>query len=126
MRLLYLQIFLLTFNTAFSQTEYKELKKTFKSFAIGDTIRIPFGISKSGGQNYFTVWSNRTDETKFECIVEGEIVNKSSKKNAYLLKIKVIEMCKGLEQAILNNENIGIGSTFEHNMKYFKIIIDRN
>ena len=68
----------------------KKRKSQNKSFAVGDTIKVPFMIMKSGNQTSFNVISNSSDINDFDCFVNG--VSKDKKKNG-VLTIQVLDIC---------------------------------
>lgn len=79
-----------------------EIKRMFKSLSVGDTIKIPF----SG--------SYRHDGTE-----------KNKRKRGYNIVFKVtnLDLCS-YDSIVYNGNNIGVGDSVSHNMKYFEVLVD--
>ncbi len=107
----------------------KEIKKLFKTLAIGDTIKIPYDTATffKGKISFFPVlaYTDRTDINSYDCVVTGVLEHKKMTAREYLLTVRAIDMC-GYEMVITGDtESIAIGETFEHDMKFCKILFNR-
>lgn len=104
----------------------KQIKETFKEFALGDTIRIPYsGSWRHDGTDRTTLhsYSYVVDGENFNCIIKGIITSKNKRKNGYNLVYRVID-CKDChyDNIVLNKKELKVGELIEYNMKYFKIL----
>ncbi|TYB74736.1 MULTISPECIES: hypothetical protein [Bizionia] len=105
----------------------KEIENQFKDLAIGDTIRIPyatrFGYDGSERTTLFA-WSSYTDETQFDCIIEGIIIDKNKRNRGYNLIFEIIQTNQCNHKVILFDETeMRIGQILKHNIKHTKILI---
>jgi hypothetical protein len=106
--------------------ERKQIKQTFKEFALGDTIRIPYsGSWKYDGTDRTTLhlYSYGVDGEDFDCIIRGLITDKNKRKGGYNLVCRVID-CKDChyDNIVRNGKELKVGETIEFNMKYSKIL----
>jgi hypothetical protein len=104
----------------------KQIKKTFKEFTIGDTIRIPYSASwRHYGTDRTTLhsYSYVVDGENFDCIIKGIITEKNKRKGGFNLMYRVID-CKNchFDNLILNKKELNVGDLIEYNVKYFKIL----
>lgn len=98
-------------------------KQTFERLKIGDTIKIPYhGQYRSNEGDKLYVYSNLTDNVKYDCIVEGKIISKNKFKKGYNLVYKVtnFDICKSPTE--YRGKPLEIGDVFTHNMRNFKIL----
>lgn len=97
----------------------KEAKSQYKSFAVGDTVNVPFGTYKSGNETRFSLYSNGSNDIDFDCVIIGVIKNKKKKE---LLTIQALDICCYEKVDIESIKTITIGQTFEYNMRYFMLL----
>jgi hypothetical protein len=101
----------------------KANKYDFKNLSVGDTVKIPFGISSSK-KRISTTYSHCLDctEVDYDYVIEGEIINKHRRK--LTLEIKIIEMLP-YDSLEYRGKILNVGSDFKYEMKYFEVIIDK-
>jgi len=101
-----------------------EIKQKHKSLSIGDTIKIPFGIMRSGNNLSFSTYSNRETNNvdEFDCIITGKI-NKKTNKKGFPLTIEIVDIWFKQNSDYDKNKKYKIGNTFVHEMEYFRIIL---
>lgn len=111
-----------------TRAKRKQNKKNFDKLSIGDTIRIPL----SGGYKYdgtdrttLFVYSYLTDGDDFDCVIEGVIKDKNKSRKGYKLVYEVTDTdkCK-YDSMVYEGKDVVAGQTLEHNMKYFKVLIN--
>jgi hypothetical protein len=101
----------------------KQIKESFRELEIGDTIRIPFsGSFRHDGTDRTTlsVYPYVVDVDKFDCIVEGILVDKKSNYNLAYTVINC-DLCQ-YKSPIYENREMSVGQVFKHDMKYFKVL----
>jgi hypothetical protein len=120
----------------------KQIKTDYQNLSVGDTVKIPFSGSwrADGTDNTMLyVWSGYTDTEHFDCIIEGIVTKKYrnryrksrfpwiSLEKGYNFSYRVTncENCKFVS-TVYNNKAMEVGQEFEHDMKFFKVIIDKN
>lgn len=106
----------------------KELKRSFKELAVGDTIRIPYSVSyRHDGTDRTTLsdFSYVVDNGGFDCIVEGVVVDKNKRSRGYNIVYRVTStrLCK-YDSLVYNGKDLLIKDTVRHNMKYSKLITE--
>lgn len=111
-----------------ARAKRKQNKKNFEKLSLGDTIRIPFsGSYKHDGTDRTTlfVYSYLTDGDNFDCVIEGVITDKNKNRKGYNLVYEVTDLdkCKN-DSMVYEGEVVALGQTLEHNMKYFKVLIN--
>lgn len=111
-----------------TRVKRKQNKKNFGKLSVGDTIRIPFsGSYKHDGTDRTTlfVYSYLADGDNFDCVIEGIITDKDKSRNGYNLTYEVtnIDKCK-IDSMVYEGEDVVVGQTLEHNMKYFKVLVN--
>jgi hypothetical protein len=104
----------------------KEIKAFFKRLEVGDTIRIPYsGSYRSDGTDRTTLYefSSVTEGNRFDCIIEGIIIDKNGRNRGYNIVYRVTNtsLCK-YDSIIYNRKNMVVGEVFEHNMRYSKVL----
>ncbi|MFI2741605.1 carboxypeptidase-like regulatory domain-containing protein [Zhouia sp. PK063] len=101
----------------------KENKNDFKNLEIGDSVKIPFGLDSSEKRisTHYSPCKNCT-EKDYDYVIEGEIINKHSRK--LTLEIKITEM-KPYDSLKYNGKILTVGSDFKYEMKYFEVILDK-
>ena len=104
----------------------KENKKDFELLNVGDTITIPFSESykaKEGEPTELIVYSYIVTGNEFRCKIQGIITNKRKNRRGYFLTYRVTDKSQCEHKSITYNDKpVKVGQTFEHNMKYFKVI----
>ncbi len=108
------------------KSKRKQIKKSFKELASGDTIRIPYhGNWGYDGTDRTTLhsYSYVVDGDNFDCIIEGIITGKNKRKSGYNIVFRVID-CKDCryDNIILNRKEMKVGELIEYNMKYIKTL----
>jgi len=120
----------------------KRIKKDYQKLSVCDTIKIPFGGSwrADGTDNTMLyVWSSYTDTEHFDCIIEG-IVTKKYKNRYRRSKFPWISLARGYNfsyrvtncencnyvSTVYNGKAMKVGQEFEHDMKFFKVIVNKN
>ena len=97
-------------------------KNDYKELDVGDVVKIPFGMDSSGTwTTKYSICKNCTEED-YDYVIEGEIINKNRRKFTLEIKITKIQNYDSLEY---RGKNLGIGSNFKYEMKYFQVIIDK-
>jgi len=123
----------------------KQIKKDYQKLFVGDTIKIPFGGSwRAGGTDntMLYMWSSYTDTEHFDCVIEGIVTKKSKKYKIRYCKLKFpwislergynfsykVTNCENCNfvSTVYNGKAMKVGQEFEHDMKFFKVIIDKN
>jgi hypothetical protein len=100
-----------------------QTKQTFEKLKIGDSIKIPYhGQYSTNEGDKLYVYSNMTDNIKYDCIVEGKVISKNKFKKGYNLVYKVtnFDICKSPTE--YRGKPLEIGDVFTHNMRTFKIL----
>ena len=96
----------------------------FDNLKAGDTINVPFDQTYNyDGTPRTTLnsWSSVTRETKFECFIEGIIIEKNISKKEITFKITSTKQCN-FPALIFEKKEIIPGQTITYNMEYFKVI----
>ena len=101
-----------------------EVKIKIKQLSVGDTIKVPFGVTRDARSISFSVYSNQSETEDFDCIITGLLVKKKKQKGAYLLTIKVTDKWFRNEEDYKRQSRMEIGELFSHPMNYFKTIIE--
>ena len=94
---------------------------------IGDTIKIPFrGQYRYDGTDRTTLvaYSAFPDYTIYDCIIKGVVVDKNKNHKGYNLVYRVINCDKCKPSSIYNGRTMKPDEVFEHNMRYFKVLVD--
>ena len=66
----------------------------------------------------------RDKDTEFDCLITGKIIDKNKKKGAYNLVLLVQNNECENDQETDENDQVKVGDSITHNMRYFKIITD--
>lgn len=104
------------------KVERKVNKIDYKELDVGDVVKIPFEIDSSGTwTTKYSICKNCT-EKDYDYVIEGEILNKNRRKFTLEIKITKIQNYDFLEY---RGKNLGVGSNFKYEMKYFQVIIDK-
>lgn len=105
---------------------YKDIRRKYKSLSVGDTVRVPFGVRRSGNSLSFSIYSNRSrfKYDDVDCIVTG-IIKKKKRNKGYPLTIEINDVWFKNEDDYGRNIRKNIGDVFVHEMKYFVIITDK-
>lgn len=111
-----------------TRAKRKQNKKDFDKLSIGDTIRIPFsGSYKYDGTDRTTLFvhSFLTDGNDFDCVIEGVIKDKNKSRKGYYFVYEVTgtDKCK-YDSMEYEGKEVVKGQMLEHNMKYFKVLIN--
>ena len=102
----------------------KEVKRKFKQLSIGETIKVPFGVSRDARSISFSVYPNQIDKDEFDCIITGVIDKKKKKKGDYILIIRVTDKWFRNEDDYQRKSRMEIGELFSHPMNYLKTIFE--
>lgn len=101
-----------------------EVKRKFEQLSVGDTIKVPFGVSRDARSISFSVYPYYDETGDFDCIVTGVIVKRNKKKKAYFLTIKVTDKWFRNEEDYKRKSRMEVGELFSHPMSYFKTIVE--
>jgi len=101
-----------------------EVKRKFRQLSIGDTIKVPFGVTRDARSISFYVYPIHSYTENFDCIVTGIINKKKKKKGSYILIIKVTDKWFHNEEDYKRKSRMEIGELFSHPINYFKTIYD--
>ena len=103
------------------------IKEELKQLAEGDTIYVPYGTTwRYDGTDRTALhqYSSYTDETEFNCIIAGTLINKDRRGN---ITFRVIDTTECDYEAItLNDQPVNTGDVLECNMKYFRVVTASN
>ena len=102
-----------------------EIKRKYKTLLKGDTVKVPLGVTRSGDDISFSVYSNRVnyDCDDYDCVITGT-VKKKTKRKGYCLAIEAVDIRFKNESDYNRNSKKNAGDVFIHEMKYFKIITE--
>ena len=104
-----------------------EIKQVFEKVNIGDTVKIPFSEQyRYDGTDRTTLvaYSAFPDYTTYVCIIKGVVVDKNKNHKGYNLVYRVINCDKCKPSSIYNGKTMKTDEVFEHNMRYFKVLVD--
>jgi len=101
-----------------------EVKRKFKQLSVGNTIKVPFGVTRDAKNISFSMYSNQSEIEDFDCIITGILVNKKKKKDNFILTIMVVGKWFRNEEDYMRKSRMEICERFSFPMNYFKIIND--
>lgn len=107
----------------------EEIKKAFKALSIADTIKIPYsGTWRYDGTDRTALFpfSYVVTGNNFDCILKGRIIEKSKRKGSYNIIYEVLDIsgCK-YQNIALDRQEVFLGDTIVHNMKYFELLWEK-
>ncbi len=97
------------------------IKEDFKNIFIGDTVKIPLKVFKSGEKTYSGFISNLSTSNNYNCVIKGVVLSKKKPSRYYLLTIQPIDICNYDEIIMGREKSIIVNQSFEYDVRYFKI-----
>ena len=108
------------------KTERRKNKEMYNALSIGDTIIIPYPVSRGDdGTDRTTLhlYSFTADRKKYDCIIKGVIIDKPKRRGGYKIVYKIIDLTEcSFNNIVLNGMEISGGENMEYDMKYFKVL----
>lgn len=94
------------------------IRKEFNQLNPSDTVYIPYS-----GPRTNSVHTSFSDYTNYECLITGTVIKKDKKRRGLIVHYKVVNMDNCAYKILRHRGNeVSVGDTIEHNMKYARLI----